>query len=979
MGDLVGQTLDLLPTGDGLIVRVGDPPIPVEEWTARSDTPSGLGVLLRLRDDGSAFEQDEDELLVAWSGIASLTTDELRYLGLPDQAPFALEIVADGAIHDPDFEVHSGFVRDGRRVLGVERQGAWLRVAGNEFVLPEPLHSIVEAIEQFPGAGDADLEAKMLGWGRIAEQLPPGAVVDDQLGSLQIAVGSSFRLEPFVNESNEPDFDPVIGRRQARLSKTGEEETGFEAVLPPASQGAFARRFRGMSRVKHRYALGGNTYVVLTPEAEQALGVVRRAQAGSADDRRRFLKDASEYVRRELDDRGAETVEVDEVFSDEGLSDRVKGVGIWTSKVLPWITQAKDPWLPPPECGLRVDGRDLSIPPEELTEARRRLQEAIERGDSFVQIAGEDVPANSDTRTAIEDLIGQIKPPEEPTPTLCTSPAQPEGSGPDTVLLVIDNLETIEFRREQRHRGGAAISETDPDLGTKLLDHQKDGLRWLKEHWDQGSGGALLADDMGLGKTLEALAFLSCLKKRAGDSRKPMLVVAPTGLIKNWRDEHDKHLPDPGLGRAVEAHGRELRDLRRGASGSGARGTELTLGGTPVLDLEAIRRADWVLTTYETLRDYQHSFGRIPWSVGVFDEAQKIKNPAARLTEAALAMNIDFVVLMTGTPVENRPADIWSLLDRIEPGRFPPLKEFSAIYDRDGTDQDQTLATLHKELTHPKSAGGPPLMLRRLKEDHLPELPEKKVHRRLVAMPPRQAEAYEKVLLNRRRRRGILHTLQRLRNISLHPVPPAQSADLDTYIQESARLCETFRILEDIAARQEKALIFVELLEMQAFLVEALRRRFPLSQDVLVINGAVAGGTRQTRVAAFQKRRGFDAMILSPRAGGVGLTLTAANHVIHLSRWWNPAVEDQCTDRVFRIGQHKTVHVYLPMAQHPRFGDFSFDVRLDALLRKKREMNRRVLAPSTATEGDVSQLFDETTEHALEFAQGAPDGAEQAI
>ena len=190
---------------------------------------------------------------------------------------------------------------------------------------------------------------------------------------------------------------------------------------------------------------------------------------------------------------------------------------------------------------------------------------------------------------------------------------------------------------------------------------------------------------MGLGKTLEALAFLSCVKKRDGGSRKPMLVVAPTGLIRNWRDEHDKHLSDAGLGRALEAHGRELRDLRRGANRSGAPGTELTLGGTPILDLEAIREADWVLTTYETLRDYQHSFGRIPWSVGVFDEAQKIKNPAARLTEAALAMNIDFVVLMTGTPVENRPADIWSLLDRIEPGRFPPLKEFSAIYDRDGT------------------------------------------------------------------------------------------------------------------------------------------------------------------------------------------------------------------------------------------------------------------------------------------------------
>lgn len=963
MNDGGGQALACQPIEEGLVFRVGNPPIPVEEWTARTDAPPGLGVLIRLRDDGLADERNPAELLVQWNGVAGLTADELRYLRLPDHAPFALEVVASGAIHDPDFEVRCGFVRHGRRVLGVDRRGAWLRVGREDFVLPEPLYSIAEAIERFRTSDSAGLEAKMLRWGQIAEQLPPDAIVDDHLGSLQIAVGSTFRLEPFVNDRNEPDFDPVIGRREMRRSETGEEEQGFAAVLPPASQRAFARRFRGISRVKHRYALGGNVYVVLTPEVEKALGAVRRAQAGTADQRREFLKDTSEYVRRELDDQGAEAAEVDEVFSDEGLSDRVRGVGIWTSKVLPWITQAKEPWLPPKDCGLRFDGRDLSVPPEELPKAQRRLQEAIERGDSSVPIGGVDVPANADTQTAIEELIGQATPSRDPTGSDARSPLRTEGDGSSTVLLVIDNLETNEFRREQRQRSGGTILETGPDLATKPLSHQEEGLQWLKDHWDRGSGGALLADDMGLGKTLEALAFLSCVKKRAGSDGKPMLVVAPTGLIRNWRDEHDKHLISPGLGRAIEAHGRGLRDLRRGTGRPRAHGSELTLGGTPLLDLGAIGAADWVLTTYETLRDYQHSFGRIPWSIAIFDEAQKIKNPAARLTEAALAMNIDFVVLMTGTPVENRPADIWSLLDRIEPGRFPPLKEFSETYDREGTDQHETLATLHKRLTHGEPNGNPPLMLRRLKEQHLPELPEKRVHRRLVEMPHGQAEAYERAVLNRRPGHGILHTLHQLRTISLHPAPPAQGSDLDEYIKGSARLSETFRILEDIAARQEKALIFVELLEMQAFLVGALRRRFPLSEDVLVINGAVAGGTRKARVGKFQSRHGFDAMILSPRAGGVGLTLTAANHVIHLSRWWNPAVEDQCTDRVFRIGQHKTVHVYLPIAQHPQFADFSFDVRLDALLAKKREMNRRVLAPSAASEGDVSRLFEETVEN----------------
>ena len=148
---------------------------------------------------------------------------------------------------------------------------------------------------------------------------------------------------------------------------------------------------------------------------------------------------------------------------------------------------------------------------------------------------------------------------------------------------------------------------------------------------------------------------------------------------------------------------------------------------------------------------------------------------------------------------------------------------------------------------------------------------------------------------------------------------------------------------------------------MQSFLIGALRRRFSLSEDVLVINGAVArAGTRKARVDMFQERGGFDVMVLSPRAGGVGLTLTAANHVIHLSRWWNPAVEDQCTDRVFRIGQRRTVHVYLPIARHPEFGDYSFDIKLDSLMEGKREMNRRVLAPTAATKEDVRGIYDAT-------------------
>lgn len=948
------------PTPSGLIVRMaGDPPFPVTEWTAHADAIPGAGALIRLRDDGGASECDNGTALcVSWKTVAGLTSDELRYTGLPDAAPFSLEVSANGAIHDPDFEIRCGYVRLGRRVLGVQREGAWLRVGGDDFVLVDPLYSIANAIDRFNRADKKDLEARMLRWGQVAEMLPDDTVVSDEnLRSLRISVASSFELDPFVNDDGEPDFDPIVGRRETHVNDAGEEEHVFAGALPLARQKEFARRFRGLSSVKQRYVTGGGSYVVLTPEVERALGMVRRAQDGSTDERRDFLRNVSGYLRGAFDEDDGDEIELDSVFSDDGLSERVRGVGIWVDKVLPWIKLAKEPWLPPDEFGILIDGRRMVIPAEALAGVYDRLEKAIECGKSTIEIAIDnepiEIPANKATLSVLDELLSRLD--QKPTlrPEDHEEQVEPEDSG--QVLQVIDNLDDLQYRRERKRRA-AGISAAIPYLRTQPLPHQQEGIAWLKGHWEAGNWGALLADDMGLGKTLEALAFLSCLKRYAETvdlPHRPILVVAPTGLLQNWKDEHDKHLSGAGLGGVVEAHGSALRHLRKRT----AAGPTGELGsGQPLLDLQPLRTADWVLTTYETLRDYQHSFGRVRWRAGVFDESQKIKNPGARVTDAALAMNFDFALLMTGTPVENRPSEIWSMLDRVEPGMFGTLKEFSRRYEGDGKDRASMLAELHERLTSASDA--PALMLRRLKEDHVPELPKKEVYRRTVLMPPFQAEAYESVVRNGSGG-NMLQTLHRLRNISLHPAAPDEF-DLDGFIQASARLSETFRILDEIENCGQKALLFVETRWMQDFLVGALRRRFSLSEDVLVINGAVAGRIRKTRVDEFQERTGFDVMILSPRAGGVGLTLTAANHVIHLSRWWNPAVEDQCTDRVFRIGQRQTVYVYLPIARHPEFGEYSFDIRLDSLMEGKRDMNRRVLAPTATTKGDVGDLYRST-------------------
>lgn len=267
------------------------------------------------------------------------------------------------------------------------------------------------------------------------------------------------------------------------------------------------------------------------------------------------------------------------------------------------------------------------------------------------------------------------------------------------------------------------------------------------------------------------------------------------------------------------------------------------------------------------------------------------------------------------------------------------------------------LETLRDELLK----GTPPApMIRRLKEDHLQGLPPKHIHTHDRPMPALQANAYREAVESARSGAPMLQVLQRLRNISLHPQPDA-SADDTAFIGNSARVALMFEILDDVASRREKALVFLESRAVQDWLVEILQRRYRLPNRVLVINGEVSGTHRKARVDEFQGRADFDVMLLSPKAGGVGLTLTAANHVIHLARWWNPAVEDQCTDRVFRIGQDKPVHVHHVLAIHPEYGDRSFDLRLAALLERKRGLNRAVLAPTAATDTDYEELFQETT------------------
>jgi len=333
------------------------------------------------------------------------------------------------------------------------------------------------------------------------------------------------------------------------------------------------------------------------------------------------------------------------------------------------------------------------------------------------------------------------------------------------------------------------------------------------------------------------------------------------------------------------------------------------------------------------------------------------------MTEMAKSVKGDFVLTLTGTPVENKLADLWSIIDTSIPGFLGSLKHFYQTYEKPSVESPHIVNELKDKLINTPTI---PWMLRRMKEDHLDGLPLKKEHIIEVNMSDEQSAAYTRTLALASTLKGEnnrkLQLLNELRKVSLLACDVEAEGLTDELVRKSARFNALIQILDRVRALGEKALIFVEFISIQDALIPYLQKRYQLTEPPMRISGAVNGDRRKEIVDKFQasKQGEFGVMILSPKAAGVGLTLTAANHVIHLTRWWNPAVEAQCTDRVFRIGQTKEVHVYFPLAIYPLLQEKSFDLNLHQMLENKKSLSNSVLSPSIASDEDMNRLFEST-------------------
>ncbi|GGM48867.1 helicase HelZ [Micromonospora sonchi] len=428
----------------------------------------------------------------------------------------------------------------------------------------------------------------------------------------------------------------------------------------------------------------------------------------------------------------------------------------------------------------------------------------------------------------------------------------------------------------------APLTEPPSFHGT-LRPYQRRGLAWLAFLQSLGLGG-VLADDMGLGKTVQLLALLAADPPEAG----PTLLVCPMSLVGNWQREAARFTP------TLRVH------VHHGAQR--ARGEGFAT---------AVHAADLVLTTYSVAARDAADLAGIDWNRVVLDEAQAIKNAATRQAEAVRALPARQRIAVTGTPVENRLADLWSIMQFVNPGLLGPAatfrKRFAEPIERHG---DAETAQRLRRITGP-------FVLRRLKTDSsiISDLPEKLEMEVFCNLTAEQAALYRAVvddMLARiessdgiERRGLVLATMTRLKQVCNHPAQLLR--DDSPLAGRSGKLARLEEILDEVLAAGEKALLFTQYAEFGGMLRGHLSARF--GREVLFLHGGVTKADRDGLVARFQSDDGPALFVLSLKAGGTGLTLTAANHVVHVDRWWNPAVEDQATDRAFRIGQRRRVQV----------------------------------------------------------------------
>ncbi|UWR10924.1 DEAD/DEAH box helicase [Sulfitobacter mediterraneus] len=926
-----------------------------------------------------------DHLRMSHDAAANLSAQAAETLGLPAIVDLMLKTDVSGVLGRPDFRLHYEWSRDGQRE-SPKRTGAILRTSNGPRRLPLWMKRALDLADTFDSTQPVEYHWRALADFRRA--IEPEDVIDAEmpdnkemaglsmtafLRGLKVRIADRFSVSPNAS-LGQFEIVPYSAQQLDDAGLADDEISEQNAELTGEALAVFQDRLHARG-ARPAYQLGNNSYLVIDKGSAPVLEEIVRVQNAPREERRAFIENPrafiTEAVNRHLEhsntfqnlDAAAQEEMVEQIagpalIESREYSERVTGVVIYERPQDP-IEGSGTTWLPEAFAQHLVEAIQ-AMPTADLHALRDHMTDVLKTGkETPADIAGERVQITTARLAAINGEIEHREKLDAPTEEV---DAAPETEGP-TILDTLDNYDELSWEAKFAPRTPTIPTALPNSVRTPLHQHQLDSFDWALKAWHAGLPGILNADEQGLGKTLQTIAFLTWLKehmkKPDATNRGPILIVAPTSLLRNWEQEVETHVEGRGFGSLIRLYGGSLGSQKRRA----AQGTETQIG-LPLLDLDWLDEAFedgrahryWLLTTYTTLANYQHSLGKVPFSAIVMDEIQNIKNRATLASKAVEAMNADFRIGLTGTPIENAAIDLWTIMDRIAPGSLGSGVEFRERY---AAPNAENMAELHARVFRGRGQT-PPLGLRRLKDEVARDLPPKRRYLHPRLMPKVQADAYDlaQLKLANGGPGAALKMLHHIRSVSVHP-GDSNATRPDQFIAKSARLDAVIDILRKIKDANERVLVFIEHRDMQFRFGEIVRHMFDLDK-IDVINGDTPIPRRQDIVNRFQRHLetdgGFDMLILGPKSAGTGLTLTAATHVIHLSRWWNPAVEEQCNDRVHRIGQSRPVSVHIPMALHPELGAQSFDSLLQSLMQRKRRLAEQALWPMGDSSADVTSL-----------------------
>ena len=888
-----------------------------QEWKATDDCIYYLP-LATLVDNGYAYASKEGCLL-PYENIYLLDEDERILLGVPQPYDKAMRLVGTSMLNLSDFEYKVEFltyVPDGELIV-CERGGNILVKGRDKYLLNEAQYALLNRVDAFNSTPEEDkttdynlrcfAEIKAL-----AEQA--GCQLDSYLENENVYAPERIKIE--------------IGR----------DDEGFtvEPAVDIEENDKFQTYFDKMRKVQAQYPVqrenGERVRIVLNKEQKENLHYLKE-QCGKHKTReeiQKMIEQPTEYF-------DPNAFDLSELYSD-----RVIEIGVYKPKFYPFICPYKSCW---------IAGASVETPQNGTTKVTINNEEELEKLKREIQSAKENkkgIVEYNNTQLDIEDAMflaqtaeKQLKDPSQPAKV-----ESENGNEARNVLIIEENAEELGFAVKERaiEKGDKYTLFTDPFLqeGFSLKDHQKEGVAWLQHLYKSKASGCLMADDMGLGKTLQILYFIDWHSRKYAN-HKPYLIVAPISLLENWKNEYERFFMQPRM----KINMLTSKDVTRKFDKS---------------IVDKMQKMDIILTNYESLRISQLNFCAVEFDVVALDEAQKIKSPGTLVTNAAKALKCNFKIAMTGTPVENSLLDLWCIMDFCVPGLLGNAKAFAAQYQNPLKKEDTDIVALGNEV-HDKLGV---YFMRRLKKDAAKDLPDKIELKEKVLMPPVQKEAYASVVNDYTSgiQPNMLVTIMHLREVSEHPYlydSTLLNHETDEIVDTSARLQATIKFLDEIKKKEEKVIIFVERKETQKMLQKLCLKRYGIITKI--INGDTPSivkrnmpnkQSRQSSIDEFQAVDGFNVIIMSPVAAGMGLNVTAANHVIHYSRHWNPAKENQATDRAYRIGQTKDVFVYYPMAV--RSDIKSFDETLDDLLSRKTSLATSTIFPTERVEVKQEEL-----------------------